>query len=168
MRQWIMNFVPERETFTSVLVWVRLYSPHLDYWQTHSLSPIRNNLGRFIKAFEATRRGKYTSFARICVAMDLSGALPDEVVFEVLDEEWVQTIDYENIPFRCNKFHEHGHLFREFPLSKIENKSKANTMKDIESFHKVVYKGNGGKRRPNIHQIVRKHASRNRFQVLEE
>ena len=87
MRPWIMNFVPERETFTSVPVWVRLYSLPLDYWQTKSLSAIGNKLGHFVKVFEATRRGKYTSFARICVEMDLSGALPDEVFLEVFDEE---------------------------------------------------------------------------------
>eukprot|EP00253_Pinus_taeda_P031199 PITA_31199 len=73
-----MNFVPKRENFTSVPVWVRLYSLPLDYWQLESLSTIGNKLGRFVKASEATKKGKYTSFARICVEMDLSGALPDE------------------------------------------------------------------------------------------
>ena len=58
MRPWIMNFVPECETFTSVSVWVRLYSLLLDYWQTESLTTIGNKLGRFVKASEATRRGK--------------------------------------------------------------------------------------------------------------
>ena len=114
MRPWIMNFVSERDTFTSVLVWVMLYSLPLDYWQTKSLSAIGNKLGRFVKASEATRRGKYTSFARICVEMDLSGALSDEVILEVFNEEWVQTVDYEHIPFRCHKCHEHGHLFRDY------------------------------------------------------
>eukprot|EP00253_Pinus_taeda_P031972 PITA_31972 len=72
MWPWKMNFVPERETFTSVLVWVRLYSLPLDYWQTESLAAIGNKLGNFVKASEATRRGKYTSYARIYVEMDLS------------------------------------------------------------------------------------------------
>eukprot|EP00253_Pinus_taeda_P032209 PITA_32209 len=86
MKHWIVNFVLERETFTSVSIWVRLYSLPLDYWQLKSLSAIGNKLRRFIKASEATKRGKYTSFARICVEMDLSGALPDEVILEVFDE----------------------------------------------------------------------------------
>eukprot|EP00253_Pinus_taeda_P003037 PITA_03037 len=72
MRPWMMNFVLERETFTSVPVWVRLYSLPLDYWQNESLIAIGNKLGHFAKGSEATRRGKYTSFARICVEMDLS------------------------------------------------------------------------------------------------
>ena len=129
MRLWMMNFVPERETFTSVLVWVSLYSLPLDYWQIESLTAIGNKLERYVKTSEATRRGKYTSFVRICVEMDLSGALPDEVIFEVHDEEWVQTVDYEHFPFRCRKCHEHGHLLRDFPLSKVESNGKSNTMK---------------------------------------
>jgi len=86
MRPWKMNFVPERETFSLVPVWVRLYSLPLDYWQTESLAAIGNKLGRFVNAFEATRRGKYTSFARICVEMNLSGVLLDEVILEFFDE----------------------------------------------------------------------------------
>ena len=93
MRPWMMNFVPERETFTSVPIWVRLYTLPLDYWQMESLSAIGNKLGRFVKISKATKKGKYTSFARICVEMDLFGALPDEVILEVLDEDWVQTVD---------------------------------------------------------------------------
>lgn len=45
-------------------------------------------------------RGKYTSFARIYVEMDLSRALPDEVIIKFFDEDWVQAIDYEHVPFR--------------------------------------------------------------------
>jgi len=168
MRPWIMNFVPERETFTSVLVWVRLYSLPLDYWQTMSLTTIGNKLGQFVKASKATRRGKYTSFSRICVEMDLSRALPDEVILEVFDEERVQTIDYEHIPLRCCKCHEHGHLFRDCLLTKIENKSKNNAMKDSKSFHKVANKGKGRKRGSKTQKSEGQQASQNRFQVLEE
>jgi len=85
--------------------------------------------------------------------MELSGALLDEVILEVFDEEWIQTIDYEHILFRCHKCHEHGHLFRYFPLSKAVNKSKASTMKDTDSFHKVINRGKSGKKGTKLHQI---------------
>ena len=130
MRPWKMNFVLEKENFISVPVWVRLYSLPLDYWQPESLAAIGNKLGRFIKTSEAIRRGKYTSFARICVEMDLSGALSDEVILEVFDEEWIQMVDYEYIPFKRHKCHEYGHILRDCPLRKAENISKTNTMKD--------------------------------------
>ena len=78
--------------------------------------------------------------------MDLSGALMDEVILEFFNEEWVQIVAYEHIPFRCCKCHEHGHLFRDYPLSKADNKRKSNTMKDTESFQKVASRGKGGKK----------------------
>jgi len=54
-----------------------------------SLSAKGNKLVHFVKASKATRRGKYTSFAKICVDMDLSRVVLDEVIMEVFDEEWV-------------------------------------------------------------------------------
>jgi len=60
MRTWRMNFVPEKETITLFLVWVRLYSLHLDYSQTKSLTSIGNKLRHSVKSSKASRRGKYT------------------------------------------------------------------------------------------------------------
>lgn len=100
--------------------------------------------------------------------MDLFGALPDEVILEVYDEEWVQIVDYEHIPFRCCRCHEHGHLLRDCPLTKAEIKGNTNTMKDVDSVHKVVPRGKSGKKRPKQHQAGGQKASQNQFQVLEE
>jgi len=100
--------------------------------------------------------------------MDLSGALLDEVILEVFDEEWVQTVDYEHIPFRCRKCHEHGHLIRECPLNKEEDKSKLKTKKDIENFQKVSSRGKGNKREPKQQHKEEQKASQNKFQVLVE
>ncbi len=52
--------------------------------------------------------------------MELSRALTDEVILEVYNEEWVQTVDYEDIPFKSHKCHEHGHLSRDCPLNRRE------------------------------------------------
>ena len=49
--------------------------------------------------------------------MDILKALPGSVTIEYEDEDWNQTIDYEHIPFRCRKCHEHGHLFCDFLLN---------------------------------------------------
>ena len=100
--------------------------------------------------------------------MDLSRALPHEVIQEVFNEECVQIVDYEHIPFRCRRCHEHGHLFRDFPLNKIEAKSKATTVKDTESFPKMGYRGNGVEMGLKKNKIEGQQASPNRFQVLEE
>jgi hypothetical protein len=76
MQPWKENFSPEKETFKKVSVWLRLYSLTLDYWLPSTLEAIGNKLGKYIKTAEATLRGRYTSYARICIEMDVSGALP--------------------------------------------------------------------------------------------
>ena len=99
--------------------------------------------------------------------MDLSGALPDEIILEVYDEEWVQAVDYEHVPFRCRKCHEHGHLFRDYPLNKMESRIKATSGKETEIFNKVGSRGKGG--RKNQKKInEEKQLSHNRFKVLDE
>lgn len=168
MRPWVMNFVPEKETFTSVPVWVRLYSLPLDYWQNESLMAIGNKLGCFVKASKATRSGKYTFFARICVEMDLLGTLPEEIILNVFDEEWVQIVDYEHIPFICRKFHEHGHLFTDCPLKKEMNKRKSTIVKEVESFQKVVNRSKGSKRGTRNQQREEQQLRQNNFQGLQE
>jgi len=108
------------------------------------LKAIGNKLGHLLKISYATLKGKYTFFARICVETDLSGTLLDEIILEVYDEEWVQVVDYEHIPFRCRKCHEHGNLYKDCPTNNIER-----NVKIFEGFTKVGAKGKGGKRQQN-------------------
>jgi hypothetical protein len=42
---------------------------------------------------------RYISYARICVYMNVVGALPESIVVSYQDEEWTQPLDYEHIPF---------------------------------------------------------------------
>jgi hypothetical protein len=76
------------------------------------------HLGKYVKTSEATLKGRYTYYARIYIEMNVSGALLEAISLEFKDEEWIQNIDYEQIPFRCRRCHEHGHLIRECPIMK--------------------------------------------------
>lgn len=49
--------------------------------------------------------------------MHISKDLADTVSLFHNDFEWIQSLNYEHIPFRCKKCHEHGHLFRDCPLN---------------------------------------------------
>jgi hypothetical protein len=68
--------------------------------------------------------------------MNISKTLLGTITSEYQYEEWAQTIDYEHIPFRCRKCHEHGHLFRDFPLNSPppRRKLKRNQRKDLPRF----------------------------------
>jgi hypothetical protein len=96
---------------------------------------IGNTLDKYVKSFEATKKQKYTSYSRISVYMNISKALPRTITLEYTDEEWAQTINYEHIPFRCQKCHEHGNLFRDFPLNLSPNKEVEE--KPNEGFNQV-------------------------------
>ena len=49
------------------------------------------------------------------------------------DEDWVQTLDYEHISFRCQICHEYGHLFRDCPM----NNPNENLGKDEEKMEQL-------------------------------
>jgi hypothetical protein len=127
MQPWKENFSREKERFKKVPVWLRFYSLPLDYWLPSTFEAIGNKLGKYVKTSEATLKGRCTSYAIICIEMDVSGALPKAISLEFRDEEWIQNIDYEHIPFRCRRFHEHGHLIRECPLNKKEEATNPKT-----------------------------------------
>jgi len=77
----------------------------MDYWDPEILEGIGNSLGSFVKIAEATARGQYTSFTRICVYMNISEPLPDMIELEYVGAVWQQPLDYEHIPFRCRGCH---------------------------------------------------------------
>jgi hypothetical protein len=107
-----------------------LYSFLQEFWLEAILMGIGNNMGQYVKLSKATKQRKYTSYARIYVYMDISKELPGSITLEYQDEDWNQTIDYEHIPFRCRKCHEHGHLFRDCPLNAQAPKAGENKQKD--------------------------------------
>jgi hypothetical protein len=130
LRYWTERFSPDKEDFTMAPVWIRLYSLPQEFWLEEILMGIGNTIGQYVKASEATKQRKYTSYARICVYMNIAKALPGTVILEYQDEDWAQTLDYEHIPFRCRKCHEHGHLFRDCPLNQPAAKPTPNLQKD--------------------------------------
>lgn len=117
LHDWKARFNPDKEDFTWALISIRMYSLPVEYWKEETLKDIGNSLGVFIKVAEETKICRYTSYARICIQMHLTKSLVDSVSLFHDDFEWIQRLDYKHIPFRCRKFHEHGHLFRDCPLN---------------------------------------------------
>lgn len=108
LREWVARFNPDKEDLSYAPVWIRLYSLPWEYWEEESLKSIGSVLGDFVKVAEETKTVRYTSYAsyaRICVYMDLKQPLPDTVRLYHQDQDWIQVIDYEHVPFRCRKCH---------------------------------------------------------------
>jgi len=165
LRYWKEKFNPDKEDLTVAPIWVRLYSLPTEYWLPEILEDIGNTLGNFVKVSEQTKLSRYTSYARICVYMNISKDLPEAINLSWEDEEWMQPLDYEHIPFRCRKCHTHGHLFRDCPLNLPPETPKAKDTKDNEGFTKVTNKRKAPKKLQNS-EVTRKINTSNSFDVL--
>eukprot|EP00253_Pinus_taeda_P029130 PITA_29130 len=178
MKFWEERYNPEKETMLDAPVWVRLFGLPDEFWDPEILEGIGNTIGSFVKTAEATKRGKYNAYARICVYINLAEPLPDNVEVEYHDTIWKQPIDYEHIPFRCRICHEYGHLYRKCPLNKEEESKKSqaaqqrNTVRMEEperGFQQVVRKRKQNKEGPKAQSQKKSNqtSNQNRFQALQ-
>ena len=103
------------------------------------LKDIGNALGEFVKVANQTKQQRYTSYARIFVYMHIDKTLPESIILAHEDTELTQPLDYQHVPFRCHKFHEHGHLYQDCPMKKIP--TVLTTAVDEDGFRKVTEKG---------------------------
>jgi len=69
--------------------------------------------------------------------MHLNKALPNSVSLFHDDFEWIHTLDYEHVPFRCRKCHANGPLFRDYPLNVKPTTNATLGLIDQEGFTKV-------------------------------
>ena len=168
LRIWKDRFNPDTENMTIAPVWLRLYSLPTEYWKEEILTDIGNALGEFVKISEQTKQVRYVSYARLCVYLDISKDLPEAIELTHDDEEWVQTIDYEQLPFRCRRCHEHGHLFRYCPLNTQAGKSEIEgDGKDAEGFVRVTNRKRAAKK-PSGPETKKKLQTHNSFAALQE
>lgn len=163
------RYSPDKEKLLEAPIWVRLFGLPDEFWDLETLEGIGNTIRKFVKIAEATKRGKYNSFARICVYMNLAEPIPDTVEVEYHDEVWKQLVDYEHIPFRCRNCHEYDHLYKQCPLNNEEEPKKSQEAV-AGGFQQVTRKRRQNKEGPRS-QSQGKPApmtSPNKFQVLQD
>ena len=97
----------------------------MDFWDPEILEGVGNTNESFVKIEKSTKKGRYTSYTRICVYTNIANPISRLVELEYHKEVWQQTLEYEHIPFRCRRCHEYGHLFKECPLN-IEEEEQRN------------------------------------------
>lgn len=88
MKYWEERYNPENEKMLAAPIWVRLFGLPVEFWDPEILEGIGNTIGDFVKIAEATKRGKYTSYARLCVYMNIAEPLPEFIELEYHDEVW--------------------------------------------------------------------------------
>jgi hypothetical protein len=79
----------------------------------------------------------------------------------------MKSIHYEHIPFRCIKFHEHGHLFRDNPLNATTKDGNPEANKRKDGFIQVSRRKKQGVRRSTA-QENKDPTSRNQYEILQQ
>jgi hypothetical protein len=76
-------------------------------------------------------------------------------------------LDYERIPFRCKKFHDHSPLFRDCPKNAKIPSNKGKEELDEEGFTKIPSKQKS-RRKPSTFFTLALNKIANKFQALSE
>jgi len=98
LKKWMPKFCLEKDIPSAVPVSVRFPFLPLHYWNEKTLKHIGNALGRFID--RAEQRDGIQSRACLCVEVDMEKGLPEEIQLTLYGWSYIQTTDYEKIPFK--------------------------------------------------------------------
>ena len=71
MRYWEEYYDPDKEKFLASPLWIRLFGLSMAFSNLEILEGIWNIIGKFVKIAKTTKRGIYTSYARIYVYMNI-------------------------------------------------------------------------------------------------
>lgn len=109
-KPWVQFFDPSTESFNKIPIWVRLSNLTLHFWQDLVLEVVGEAIGDFMSVDSESPNVYKTMYARILMEIDVSKGLPKKIKLAYPTGPWIQLLDYEDIPFRCRKFHKTGHL----------------------------------------------------------
>jgi len=98
MRYWQECYNPDKEKNLASPVWVRLFGLPMDFWDPEILEGIENTIASFVTIAETTKKGRHTSYARICVYMNIANPIPDTLELEYHEEVWQKTLDLNIYP----------------------------------------------------------------------
>ena len=94
----------------------------MHFWSNEALKEIGNSLGKYVATdVDRIQKGMAT-YACICIELDLSEGLPEQITLNWNSKKWVQHLDYENIAFRCKSCLQTGHLQGLCPMARLPKK----------------------------------------------
>ena len=160
LNKWDLSFNPEKDIPKAVPVWVKLPHLPLHCWNDEDFRTIGNTLGKYVDKSEP--KAPMFSCARICVEVDLEKGLPESIMLSLDGWSHLQTVDYEQIPFKCKFFHEYGN-FAKFCSKKPTKLNIEETF--VERWNEVNRRIGSKATFPKLHPTIVKKVAENKFQV---
>lgn len=117
LKRWSPLFDPEREQIGAGPLWVRLSGLPLQYWSEEAFVKIGNALGTYLDHDRSYKETNKRILARILVHLDTREGLQEKMTLRWGNFNRSQILDYEGVPFRCNKCHQVGHVYKDCPLN---------------------------------------------------
>ncbi|GLJ18016.1 hypothetical protein SUGI_0317610 [Cryptomeria japonica] len=118
IKPWHFYFNPSTKMFNKIPTWVRLPNPPLHLWNDSLLEEVGDALGDFLMMDAESSDIFHSIFVRILVDLDISNGPPAEILLYSSKGSWVQSLDYEGIPFRYKRCFKLGMLLSIMSLRK--------------------------------------------------
>jgi hypothetical protein len=99
-----------------ISVWVRLLVIPFHLYTLEYFKSIGNYIGDLLDADMTFEETKQRKVERIFVNLNISEGLGEEVDLSWGSYTYNQRLVYENIPFRCRRCHQYGHLIKSCKL----------------------------------------------------
>ena len=109
VKSWTPDFNPSDGCFGRTMLWVRLESLNMMYFEESAMKTIMSGIGKPIKIDFTTRMMERGNFARACVEVDLSKPVARKIWIQ---DHWHEVL-YESLHLICKRCDCYGHLERD-------------------------------------------------------
>ncbi|KAI0489269.1 hypothetical protein KFK09_029111 [Dendrobium nobile] len=127
LQKWTPDFIPKREEFPSIPLWIKILNLPLSLWTPEGISKLASCVGIPIVVDALTAAKTRLTFARVCVQITSNSLLPDEIFYCVEGKSFPLRIQYDWKPERCSQCGSIMHpptLCPKDPISKPQNAPK--------------------------------------------
>ncbi|KAL0915956.1 hypothetical protein M5K25_013427 [Dendrobium thyrsiflorum] len=121
LSKWFPSFNPDSFEGLVTPIWVRLHqfpSLPLIYWDKKNITRIASMIGRPLWFDEITNEWGKSSYARVCVCLDISKQLPKGVWIQGIQGKFFQKCEFEEVPLLCYGCGLIGHKQEKCPINK--------------------------------------------------
>ncbi|XP_028550069.1 proline-rich receptor-like protein kinase PERK2 [Dendrobium catenatum] len=102
LQQWNPKFIPKRDEFTSIPIWVKIVDLPLAVWNPPGISKIASFIGHPLAVDALTARKTRLTFARVCILVTSKSTFPDEIPISLDGDDVNLKVIYDWKPTPCS------------------------------------------------------------------